>query len=485
MGRWVLGLSGALAAGQLARFAAPEYALDDAWISFRIARTFVQTGVPTLDPGAMPVEGMSNPLWTSLCAVFVALAPGVDPMGFARVLGGALWVAAIVVLAVAAGRHAAVTGGDRALGTGICAAVLAASGSGAFFALSGLETGSWALACALGIAGVGDVRQAPRRGAAQVGVAAVLLVLTRPEGLLLGGLLGTAAVALTRDSSAVRLAVLPWLGAVVVLTAVRLGVYDAWLPNTYWAKPPDLASGLHDAGGFVRNGLGGLGLLALVAVRGRPSALWLAGIAAVMVAATVWSGGDWMPGYRRFTFAYLAFAWLVAQAVASSHRWSRRLGVVALGACLGGNLYAAFARADCLRTNPTGMGALAGILDSSGARRVALVDIGQFGWHFSGQLVDLAALNDAELARRPGGHLEKWDPEWFDERAPDVALVFVDVPHQDTPPQPGDGARPRSKVEAALLEHLGTSLAYRREGAIQYAARTWIVVFRRIPAARA
>ena len=58
---------------QVFRFRDPGYGIDDAWISFRIARNWVRGDGLTFNPGEPPVEGMTNLLWTLLSGAWLAL----------------------------------------------------------------------------------------------------------------------------------------------------------------------------------------------------------------------------------------------------------------------------------------------------------------------------------------------------------------------------------------------------------------------------
>ncbi len=474
---WPFFVLGLFATIQLARFMGPEYAIDDAWITFRFARNLVETGTPSLNAGGEWVEGVSNPLWTLLSAAMFGLT-GSDPVGLMRLLGGLLWLAACGWLVAGVYRMGQPPRVSTRLAAVACGAVLAASGSSAFHAVSGLETGLWALASAVGIVGMADARTRQRGATRQLALASVLAVWTRPEGLLLGGLLSFSAILLLPRRQAWKVAA-AWLGGCSSLLAVRWMLYGELLPNTFWAKPPDPAMGAWQAVEFLAQGLGVVGLAVFTLMPHRRAYTALSLAAAVMLLGTVWSGGDWMPGYRRFTFCYMAFAFMVGAAVAEEHRVARRIGVAALSACLVGNLYAAFSMNDHQRTNPEAMQAIAQRLDAAHFPRVALLDVGRFGWEYRGHIVDLGALNDRVLARSPGPHLAKWDAEWFEAQAPDAALCFMEVESPDAQLFDGSPFRPRSIVESRLFEYLDGHPNYRVDQLLQYAKKTWVVVFSR------
>ena len=70
----------------VARFAGPEYVLDDAWITFRVARNGLEHGVLSYDVD-LPVEGATNLSWTLASLIWIAFAPAHDPIGPARDYG--------------------------------------------------------------------------------------------------------------------------------------------------------------------------------------------------------------------------------------------------------------------------------------------------------------------------------------------------------------------------------------------------------------
>src|SRR5688500_17444199 len=67
--RWAILVSLLLAALRMYEFTSQDFAIDDAWISFRIARNWLEAGTLTFDLTQPPVEGMTNFLWTVLSAL--------------------------------------------------------------------------------------------------------------------------------------------------------------------------------------------------------------------------------------------------------------------------------------------------------------------------------------------------------------------------------------------------------------------------------
>lgn len=444
------------AAVHLARFSHPDHAIDDAWISFRVARNLLEHGVPTYNVGQPPVEGMTNLLWTLLSTSWIAAFPQLDPLVPARVVA---WVCQLgaVALAGAAARRLALGEGARGfqpavavlVTTGLCAL----SGSMAFHASTGLETGLWALLT------MGAVERATAGRGFATGALLAAAFATRPEAALLGPTL-LVALALgvgerDRRREALRGAVVLLVG-VAAVEAFRWGTYGALLPNTFYAKPATTAG----AGEYARRWLflaggGGLGILALVPSPGRGRLSLLVGVAAVSAAGALATGGDWMPGLRRLTEATL-IVYVVAGAGVAVARGAVRaaagVGAIALAASSVGGIV----RADDGGLYPHEVLARVGALVAAtpGVRSAGIADIGRFGWAFPGEIFDFAGLVDARIAHRAGEHGHKeWDEAYFRERAPD--LVFVTTMRDLAPGRPPELRSLDLPVARSIVEHGG------------------------------
>ena len=88
---------------QLFRYRDESFAIDDAWISFRIARNWVAGDGLTFNAGEAPVEGMTNLLWTLLSGLWIGMAPNLDPIIGARLVGGLCLLVTVTVPLAAAG----------------------------------------------------------------------------------------------------------------------------------------------------------------------------------------------------------------------------------------------------------------------------------------------------------------------------------------------------------------------------------------------
>ncbi len=405
----VAGLAAAGVALHALRWADPSCALDDAWIVSRVARTWLETGVPTWDATLPPVEAVSDPTWVLLSVPLVAI--GLDPVWPLRWLGGVLGCAVVFAAALLAGRLSG--GSPRAAGaTGL---VLATSGGFAYHAVGGLETALWAglvLAAAAWIVGAVGERWAV--------VALVALAWTRPEAplVLLG--LGVLAIWHRRPLSPVAAGLTAW----VALLAARWITYGALWPNPVYAKAPDPTAGLADLWAW---GLA-VGILPLfVALRAIPG---LAGLGLLIAAGVAVTGGDWMPGHRRFVDVSVLIAVGVGVAMARS-RWAS----AAVVAWMLGSAVQAWRGLDGGAWYHAELAEMGTAAREAGIERIAAFDVGRLGWAFPGSIHDLAGLTDARIGRAPGTHGQKpFDVSWFDARAPDwVMLTSLNDPTVEPP----------------------------------------------------
>jgi hypothetical protein len=287
-----------------------NFLIDDAFISFRYARVWAETGVPAYNAGAaQPVEGYSNFLWVAVLRA--AYGAGLPLTSTARVLSVGCGLATLLLtLHILRTRCRA-----GALAAGLGALALATSPPFTVWCTGGLETASLALLLLSTFA----VLTAPagaheRRRGALAGALAVALALTRVEGFI--WVLGIALCAWLANAlspaGARRRAprFVPYFALYLVgfggFLLWRHAVYGAWIANTAHAK-----AGLSTA--VLGRGLATtamyflLGVLPLVALAGVPLAargerrgiaLGAAGLYAGGLLYNVFVGGDWMPFFR-------------------------------------------------------------------------------------------------------------------------------------------------------------------------------------------
>jgi len=294
---------------------------DDAYITMRYARHAAAGQGLCFNPGER-VEGYSNPLWLGL--LVVAGRAGMDFVVAAKVLGigaglGALLFALAIVVRLTERYDWLAALGPLPLAT--CASL-------AVYAVSGLETVLYA--CFLTAIVYCWLVPGGRAWWAVV-LCALAAAFTRPEGMLV-----VAAVLLWRGLTVVARFIAPrslaaeprrdesrhyWLsllfalGMMALFLLVRHTVFGAWLPNTFYAKPPGafgtmsllspaayLRDYLLDGGTWLwlaltAGALRTAGFSARAGVRG-PAATAALLLVAVQAALVIHARGDWMALHR-------------------------------------------------------------------------------------------------------------------------------------------------------------------------------------------
>lgn len=155
------------------------FPLDDGWIHATYARNLAAHGEFALNPG-MPSTGTTSLLWTLLLGG--AMRAGLDAVTAAWLLGS------LSLLLLVAFWHDLL--GHSGIGrpaSFLAAAALPVSGILVWWTLSGMETTLFLLL------GVVSLHRFTRRDSLGTGIALALLLLTRPEGLLLAPVLALGA----------------------------------------------------------------------------------------------------------------------------------------------------------------------------------------------------------------------------------------------------------------------------------------------------
>jgi len=227
---------------------------DDAFISFRYAKNWVG-GLGLVYNAGEQVEGYTNFLWTVLIGLFLEL--GLDPVGVSAALGVLCFAGTLGVLVAASHwMRSEIEGAATQAFVPIAAVGWAACFHARIYATSGLETSLFTLLACLTIVGAGASRL-PLHWAL-TGSAGVLAALTRPDGALLLGLAGLAALyqaARERKLGGVLAVSAPGL-VLLVYAAWKLSFYGDLRPNTYYAKSAYLSwwdQGLLYLGYFFRS----------------------------------------------------------------------------------------------------------------------------------------------------------------------------------------------------------------------------------------
>jgi hypothetical protein len=212
-----------------------DFVTDDAYISFRYARNLALSGQLVFNLGER-VEGYTNFLWTVLLAAGIKL--GFGPVMLSRFLGVAFGIGTLAVVVRMSLRLA----GERRSRWHLIAPILLASiGAFACWCAGGLETQLFTFLVTLGFdLALGEVTVGKGWTSA---VAFAFAAMTRPEGVLLFGLVGLFRLFtnLQRERRLVpRRNELAWVAAFVAL----FGPYFLWrwryygwlFPNTFYVK---------------------------------------------------------------------------------------------------------------------------------------------------------------------------------------------------------------------------------------------------------
>lgn len=485
---WLAVLAGvALVVAQALWF---HHLVDDAFITFRYARNWVDGHGVVFNPGER-VEGYTSFLWVVTSAA--ALALGVSPLAAARVLGVAGAAACVLAAFLMARRLAPRSAWLAPLLVGLH------SGLG-LWAWAGMETtffaGLVALAFALHLEGR---LTRPLEGALWLAVC-----LTRPEGGLLLVVALVSALAARAGGAAARLRPL-----LVPLAIAGLGVlahlvwrrayYGAWLPNTFHAKTgattPQLARGVRYLGDFVLHSGGLLALLPVLAWRADWRWRTLAAGAGALALFAVLVGGDNMLAHRFLVPALPLLAALAATALGEllGSQRARVLAVAALALLLCRVGDRDLAR-DVTRWNASArdwiqIGHWLHGHEPPGTL-IALGAVGAVPYYSRLPTIDLFGLTDAHIAARDvasigsgfAGH-EKGDGAYVLSRQP--ALIFGRVQIYPMVPaeEPILGLMSETLGEREVRDHPSFARDYRFETA--RVGRGHIALFRRVSPAPA
>lgn len=278
----MLAACAALMLGLAIRF---DFFCDDAFIVLRYAQNLAQHGAPVYNPGER-VEGYTSLSWlllTTLGAVAALPLPR-----FVQCLGA---LSGVGLLAASYALFTRLQPG-RVLTGGVVLLALAVSAPVAAWTLGGLETPLFAALVTASLCLALDVRREPsaRRGAV-LGLILGLSAITRPEGMLVAGVVLPLLTVPLFGSAPGRRAVLcasaVCAGMVAAHVGWRLFYYGYPLPNTYYIKSSGDPALLRERG---------LGYLHLAASELGP---WVTGAALVGLLAAGWGGTSSEAAARR------------------------------------------------------------------------------------------------------------------------------------------------------------------------------------------
>ena len=393
--------------------------VDDAAIVYAYAENLAEGRGLVAQPGALPVEGISDPLWLFLITCTSVL--GIAPTLASKVLQ--LAFALVAVLGAGALAHRACPG-DR--GVALTMALTASSGAWVAWSTSGLEGalfGALLVLCAW---------LATSRHGAWLVVVVALCAWTRPEGAVGGVAAAMAGSVIAGKPGKVAWALAGAALGVASLHGVRLAWLGTWLPNSATAKlsasGPALVRGLGYAAVSVLQV--GWVFLALAAALRFGKRRWVpaACVGGVAVLLAVASGGDWMR-HARFLAPYVpVFAGLLVPVVAAIAggeglpRWIARSGLAFVALVGLGVLGDAVLRPTVPMDHGLRRGGLYAALGARCGSSVATPDVGGviYAWR-EVRVVDLAGLIDEAAARRGR------EPGFWSERLRVAPVSVVDL----------------------------------------------------------
>jgi len=435
---------------------------DDAYISLRYADNLAQGHGLRFNPGRERVEGFSSPLHVMTMAVMIKA--GFAPRAVSQFSSLSAALLTILVAGVWGQRKIGLLWGTLA------ALALALSQGLSFWARSGMETTGFTLVILLAFIAALENRWRT------MGVMAGLIGVLRPDGILyLGPLFMFAGLVQRRDQKPLRILVPALVLALAPMTAwflFRVIYFHDVLPNTYYAKMDgtnlaQMQRGLRYAFSFIRLGEN-QSFLALIGIgaafymfRTRTTArnwltVWPAlglGLVTCSLFFILTSGGDWMPQHRFFQPVLPLLILMTAGAC----RYLANVAPSTLGRTVSTTLLVLVFVSQPVRIfshdlrHPTyPLDRPLGLVEPFDDYRIcelfklglemrkiappgatfALGPVGAFPYAWGGTVIDMAGLNDREIARLPVlnmgqgkmGH-EKGNGQIILARKPDFILM--------------------------------------------------------------
>lgn len=237
--RWIAAVTAVLAAVVFAavlRLVWP-YTVDDAFIWFRYAENLVAGHGLSFNVEGPRAEGYTGFLWIWIMAIPHWL--GIDPIGFAKIVGSALGVGTIVLASDLSRRLSSFSGrGTRWIAASVAVLVLSASHSVQIHAVSGMETILYTfMLLAIFWMALSYRDSGSPRALVALPVVGLLIGLSRPEGNLATALVLAAAFWRAPGSDRRRLAVASSIGLVIpgaIYLAWRYSYYGVPLPLSFY-----------------------------------------------------------------------------------------------------------------------------------------------------------------------------------------------------------------------------------------------------------
>ena len=213
-----------------------SFVTDDAFISFRYAKNLVHGLGLVYNPGER-VEGFTNFLWTVVMAGVIRI--GFDPVFVSQILG-IFFFGCTLLTAMMLSWKLWNAEGVSGLAIPLTAAGLAIHHDACIFATGGLETSLFTFLVSLLF--IFAVLWRTRTGLIAAGIVAVLLMMTRPDGIVY---VVPAAiyllVTMERPIRTLTLFILPIIVLFLPYWFWRAAYYGYFFPNSFYAKSIGLA----------------------------------------------------------------------------------------------------------------------------------------------------------------------------------------------------------------------------------------------------
>ena len=457
-----------------------DHTVDDAFISFRYAHNLVQGHGLVFNPGER-VEGYTNFLWVILSAFSMWLS--LNPEIFAKIIGllaSVGTIAAVVRLSPKPDNYRLLVYAAPIL--------LAVNPSFAVWATGGLETPLFTCLVTWGLllAAKGMEKDTlPLSSALLLAFAA----LTRPEGVLIAGLVFVFAIALgIKNNSLARNTAfwLPVFAAVYLPYFIwRFIYYGALLPNTFYVKVDPGGSQLFRGLVYSHRFLAATGYWAIVGLIGL---VWIKKTRFVpalgwplllYVFYIIYIGGDGLPMYRFFVPGLGIFFILVSRGLAGwlakGARWKPIWAVMTIALLLTASYsmipsyrgpdynYVMQDRSEVDGWKEIGKWFKA---NSKPDDSIAVIPAGAIPYYSELKTIDMLGLNDVTIGRKTmndmgklqAGH-EKYDIEYVLSRKPTYIIVGVYGLSADPLP-PRQLVKPYYPAETELLKSLAFQNQY-------------------------
>jgi len=471
-----------------------DFLIDDAYISFRYARHWAGSGVPTYDPGLPPVEGYSNFLWVALLRWAYALGAPLEVAS--RALSIAAGAGTIALTWATLGRGLHVGSAAQAIGT----FTLALFPPFVVWCTGGLESASFTLLLLASYLALARRSGSGVGGGFLAGALGLAVALSRVEGFV--WVLAVAACAWLagasgsgeRTARATRFALYfaVYLCGYGAFLLWRHATYGEWVANTVHAKAglswAGIVRGLKTDASFLAIFLSPLAILGLGAAALRRSGsgplVGALGMVAAALAHNTLVGGDWMPFFRFLAPAAPFLAIVAGLAAERGGRAARAIlaggALVALLPVFGWSVvprawleplyFRGFQRVgyqsewERWRSGNENLAVFADLGRALGqiaapGDSLTFGAIGAIGWFSGLRIHDRNGLVDREVARRPAddrglsaGHDKQVPRAFFLERGP---TLFHAVFSPDPPSREVEGALLGAAVQRVFREGRG------------------------------